>query len=131
MSTYTPFETQVLLLLDRIARALESMAMTQAPAPNYSRTLAAFRSFDFATINATVKTQDSFGPAVVEWGGFTWTRRNSQDKKKGNAIWFSRVIGGTVAEGNVKYARLITFKDNKSEPEPLADEIARKIGNGR
>jgi len=111
-------------VLDRIARALEAIALVQAPAPNYTRPLAAFGTFDFASINALVKAHDASGPTIVEWGGYNWTRRNSVDKKKGNAIWFSRVGGGTVAEGNVKWLRLITFKDKSAEPEPLAEKLA-------
>ena len=117
--TNTEFLAAAVAALNRIATALEILVADQVPAPNYKRTLAQFKTFDWTTINAQVVNADSWGPTQVEWNGRIFTRRNSNDKKKGRAIWFSAVVSGTVAEGNCKWGRLITFKDPTSSPEPL------------
>lgn len=110
---------------NRIATALEIITAAQVPAPNYKRTLAAYADFDWSAIGARVVETDAHGPARVEWNGRIFARRNSADKKKGAAIWYSCVVSGTVAEGNCKWARLISFKDPTSEPEPLDEKISQ------
>ncbi len=102
---------------NRIANALEAIALTNAPAPNFIKPIESYADFDFTTIGALVKARDAHGPTELEWGGYTWTRRSPQNKF-GEAIWFSRPTGKD-AEGNVKYVRLITFKAlTPAEPLP-------------
>ena len=118
------FQTNLVTHLNRIANALEILAIAQVPAPNYKRGLAEYKKFNWGTINATVLNSDQYGAAKVEWNGRIFTRRNSVDKKKGSAIWFSTVLSGNVAEGNLKWGRLISFKDGAGEIEPLDDKLA-------
>ena len=106
--------------LARIANALEAIALTNAPAPNFIKPIAAYADFDFTSIGALVKGRDANGPTELEWGGYLWTRRSPQNKF-GEAIWFSRPTGKD-AEGNVKYIRLITFK-KLTEAEPLPRKV--------
>jgi hypothetical protein len=114
--------------LDRIARALETMAMANAPAPNFAKPISQYAGFDFDSIGATVKASDAHGVTSVEWGGYTWTRRSPQNKF-GEAIWFSRPLG-KAEDGNVKYARLITFRTfSEAEPLPAKTKLAAN-GNG-
>lgn len=124
MTSMTEYEMHNLAVLNRIAQALETIAMSNAPAPNFVKPIGAYATFDFTTIGAIVKARDSNGPTELEWGGYTWTRRSPQNKF-GEAIWFSRAIGKD-AEGNVKYARLITFK-KMTEAEPLPRKVEAMI----
>lgn len=117
---------QLLTTLDRIAGAVEILVAAQVPAPNYKRPMREYKNFDWGAINARAIARDTHGPTQVEWNGRLFTRRNSTDKKKGSAIWYSCVVSGTVSEGNVKWGRLITFKDSASDPEPLDEKIARQ-----
>lgn len=110
-------------VLDRIARSLEAIALTKAPAPNFVRPIAEFAEFDFDSIGAKVTTRDTHGPTALEWGRYSWTRR-SPSNKFGEAIWFSRAVGKD--DTGVKYARLITFKI-ASEAEPLPAKVAAKV----
>jgi len=116
----TEYEMHSLTVLNRIAIALETIAMTNAPAPNFVKPIEAFSNFDFSTIGASVKQMDTYGPSELEWGGYLWTRR-SPTNKFGEAIWYSRAIGKD-AEGNNKYARLISFK-KMSEAEPMPRKV--------
>jgi len=109
--------------LNRIAIALETLAMANAPAPNFAKPIESYRNFDFDSIGATVKATDGNGAIALEWGGYTWTRR-SPSNKFSEAIWFSRPLG-KAEDGSVKYARLITFrKFNEAEPLPRKTEAA-------
>jgi len=110
-------------VLHRIAVALETLAMANAPAPNFAKPIETYKNFDFETIGATVKATDGSGAIALEWGGYTWTRRSPQNKFS-EAIWFSRPLG-KAEDGSVKYARLITFrKFNEAEPLPRKTEAA-------
>jgi hypothetical protein len=106
--------------LGRIANALEAIALTNAPAPNFVKPIDQYGTFDFTSIGALVKGHDASGPTELEWGGYLWTRRSPQNNF-GEAIWFSRATGKD-AEGQVKYSRLITFK-KLSEAEPLPRKV--------
>lgn len=106
--------------LNRIALALEAIALTNAPAPNFVKPIELYADFDFTAIGASVKGRDANGPTELEWGGYLWTRRSPQNKF-GEAIWFSRATGKD-PEGQVKYARLITFK-KLTEAEPLPRKV--------
>lgn len=105
---------------DRIARALEQLAMSNAKEPNFSKPIESYRDFDFETIGATIKARDEHGATALEWGGFIWTRRSPQNKF-GEAIWFSRPLGKK-EDGSVDYARLITFR-KFTEAEPLPRKV--------
>jgi len=113
--------------LHRIATALEAIALSKAPAPNFVRPLGEYAEFDFDSIGAKVAARDRHGPTTLEWGGYQWTRR-SPSNKFGSAIWFSRPIG-KAEDGSVRYARLITFRE-PSEAEPLPEKVAEKVRNG-
>lgn len=114
------YEMQSLAVLNRIAGALETIAMSNAPAPNFVKPIGAYAGFDYTSIGALVKASDANGPTELEWGGYLWTRRSPQNKF-GEVIWFSRCIGKD-ADGTNKYARLITFKQ-MSEAEPLPRKV--------
>ena len=95
--------------LTRIADALEAQARDATPeAPNYSRPLADYPSFDWDSIGAEVVAYDTIGPTQVEWGGQVWTRRSPQNKFA-EAIWYSRSVGKN-ADAENQYVRLISFR---------------------
>jgi len=110
--------------LGRIAAALEAIALTKAPAPNFIRPLADYPAFEFESIGARVTGRDQHGVTAVEWAGYHWTRR-APSNKFGSAIWFSRPAGKDEA-GNVRYVRLITFRE-PTEPEPLPAKVAAQV----
>jgi len=111
--------------LDRIARALETLAMANAPAPNFAKPIETYPDFEFESIGAVVKARDTHGVTSVEWGGYIWTRRSPQNKF-GKAIWFSRPIGKK-PDGENEYARLITFrKFGQADPLPAKVQQAAK-----
>jgi DdrB-like protein len=104
---------------------LRQMAISSNPAPNYQRPLSEYPRFDWASIGATVLKKDGDGAASVEWNGQVFTRRSANNKFDA-AVWFSRCIGKD-ADGNNRYARLITFKA-ASEAEPIAAKAKKAIG---
>ena len=109
----------------RVADALEIVARNTAPeAPNYQRPIGEYTGFDWDSIGAEVIGSDDDGPTVVSWGDFTWQRRAPQNKFA-EAIWFSRPIGKN-ADGQVRYARLITFKTT-GEAEPIPAKWRKAI----
>lgn len=105
----TDFEMQLLTVLDRIARGVETIALSNATEPAFVKSLADYPTFDWSSIGATVTEQDRDGATVVEWGGYSWKRRNPSNNF-GDAIFYTRPIGKK-EDGSNKYARLITFKD--------------------
>src|SRR3990172_12017265 len=110
--------------LNRIASALEAIALTKAPAPNFIRPIADYATFEFESIGARVTGRDQHGVTEVEWAGYQWTRR-SPSNKFGTAIWFSRPAGKDEA-GQVRYVRLITFRES-TEPAPLPGKVAAQV----
>src|SRR3972149_272816 len=110
--------------LNRIASALEAIALTKAPDPNFVRSIAEYGAFDFEAIGAKVTGRDQHGVTAVEWAGYQWTR-HAPSNKFGSAIWFSRAAGKDEA-GNVRYVRLITFRE-MTEPEPLPGKVAAQV----
>jgi hypothetical protein len=111
--------------LARVADALEIVARNTAPeAPNYQRPIGEYTGFDWDSIGAEVIGSDDDGPTVVSWGDFTWQRRAPQNKFA-EAIWFSRPIGKN-ADGQVRYARLISFKTT-GEADPLPPSWRKAI----
>jgi len=117
-------QAATLATLNRIASALEAIALTKAPAPNFVRAIAEYGAFEFESIGAKVTGRDQHGVTAVEWAGYQWTRR-SPSNKFGSAIWFSRAAGKDEA-GNVRYVRLITFRE-MTEPEPLPNKVAAQV----
>jgi hypothetical protein len=111
--------------LQDIESHLRQIAISSNPAPNYQRPLGDYRDFDWASIGAVVLKEDADGATDVEWNGQVFTRRSPQNRF-GAAIWFSRCVGKD-AEGNNKYARLITFK-TPSESGPVAAKAKKEIG---
>jgi hypothetical protein len=117
-------QAATLAVLNRIASALEAIALTKAPAPNFVRPIAEYATFEFESIGAKVVGRDQHGVTAVEWAGYQWTRR-SPSNKFGSAIWFSRAAGKDEA-GNVRYVRLLTFRE-PTKPEPLPDKVMAQI----
>lgn len=118
-------EAQLLTTLSTIAASLDQIARAIAPkAPGYVKALDEFPGYDWETIGATVKQTDQYGAAVVEWGGYTWTRR-SPDNKFGEVIYFSRP-DGKKEDGSVSYQRLITFKV-LSKVEPVSRKVESQL----
>ena len=95
--------------LARIAQAIETIAMSNAPEPRLTRALSEYADFDPASIGAVGKERDKYGWTVLEWGGYDWKRR-SPSNNFAEAIYFSRPIGKK-PDGTNNYARLITFKE--------------------
>jgi len=114
---------QQTLILERLACAVERSITTNAP--NYTRPLESFKTFDWESIGAIVEKSDRYGPAVVSWGGQQFMRRNPSNRF-GDAIWFSRCVGKDDA-GEPRYDRLITFKPINKEVEPVPDRLARFV----
>lgn len=114
----------ILEQLQTISRQIKALAQQLSPeSPNYQRPLHAFNRFNWDSIGAIILHRDDYGPAILEWNGHQWTRRNGSGKF-GNAIWFSRATGS--GDDGTEYARLITFKDY-AKPEPLDDSVASSL----
>src|SRR3972149_535582 len=84
--------------LNRIASALEAIALAKAPAPNFVRSIAEYATFEFESIGAKIVGRDRHGVTAVEWAGYQWTRR-SPSNKFGSAVWFSGAAGQEGARG--------------------------------
>jgi hypothetical protein len=110
--------------LQGIESHLRQIAVSSNPAPNYQRPLTEYADFDWPSIGATVLNRDDDGATVVEWNGQVFTRR-SPNNKFDAAVWFSRCVGKD-ADGNNRYARLISFKA-ASEAEPIAAKAKKAI----
>ena len=107
-------------LLSAMADSMNQLRQAYQPVePDYRRPLAAYATFDWRTIDATVTESDQDGPAIIEWNRHTWKRR-SGDGKYGRAIWYSRPAPTDTDENN--YYRLITFKDY-DQAEPIKPSI--------
>ena len=115
-----------MVALERLADAVERLAPTSTAAPNYTRPLETFKTFDWESIGATVERLDQYGPAIVSWRGQQFVRR-SPSNKFGEAIWYSRCVGKDEV-GENRYERLITFKPiSKTEVEPLPEKVKRLV----
>jgi hypothetical protein len=104
---------------------LRQIAVSSNQAPNYQRLLSEHPHFDWPSIGAAVLNKDADGAASVEWNGKVFTRR-SPNNKFDAAVWFSRCVGKD-ADGNNRYARLISFKA-ASGAEPIAAKAKKAIG---
>src|SRR5687767_15974019 len=94
--------------LEGIDASLRQIAISSNPAPNYHRPLTEYPEFDWTSIGAAILKEDQEGVTAVEWNGQVFTRRSANNKFDA-AVWFSRCTGKD-AEGNNRYARLMTFK---------------------
>lgn len=110
--------------LQGIESHLRQIAISSNPAPNYQRPLSDYPGFDWLSIGATVLKEDGDGATAVEWNGQIFTRRSPHNKFDA-AIWFSRCIGKD-ADGNNRYARLISFKA-VNDAEPIAAKAKQAI----
>jgi ssDNA-binding DdrB-like protein len=121
-------QTEVLRMIAASLQGVEShlrqIAISSNPAPNYQRTLSEYPTFDWSSISATVLSRDDDGATTVEWNGQMFTRR-SADNRFQEAVWFSRHLGQD-ADGNKRYARLITFRA-LSDAEPIAAKAKKAI----
>jgi hypothetical protein len=107
-------------LLERIALAMEAAGDGGGASPNYEVCLTQFKSFDWGAIEAKVEQEDRDGVATVLWRGHRYVRRSAANKFE-PAIWFSRSIGRD-EEGNVQYAKLVTFR-LRPKAEPLPSKV--------
>jgi ssDNA-binding DdrB-like protein len=121
-------QTEVLRMISASLQGVEShlrqIAISSNPPPNYQRALSEYPTFDWSSISATVLSRDDDGATTVEWNGQIFTRR-SADNRFQEAVWFSRHLGQD-ADGNKRYARLITFRA-LSGAEPIAAKAKKAI----
>jgi len=121
-------QNEILRMIAASLRSIEShlrqMAVSSNPAPNYQRTLTEYPTFDWPSIGATVLNRDDDGVTAVEWNGQVFTRRSPTNKFDA-AVWFSRHLGQD-ADGNKRYARLISFRA-LNEAEPIAAKAKKVI----
>lgn len=117
--------TMALEVIANQLQLIRQQLMSSDHVPNYQYDLAAFPSFNWESIGATVTSGDRYGAAAVTWGGHTYIRRSPQNKFE-SAIWFSRSTGKGENGENV-YQRLITFKKGSSKAEPLPERVSRYI----
>jgi ssDNA-binding DdrB-like protein len=110
--------------LEGVELHLRQIAVSSNPAPNYQRPLSEYPTFDRPSIGATVLNRDGDGVMAVEWNGQVFTRR-SPNNKFDAAVWFSRHLGQD-ADGNKRYARLISFRV-LNEAEPIAAKAKKVI----
>jgi hypothetical protein len=110
--------------LEGVESHLRQIAVSSNPAPNYQRSLSEYPIFDWPSIGATVLSRDDDGVTAVEWNGQVFTRR-SPNNKFAEAVWFSRHLGQD-ADGNKRYARLISFRA-LSDAEPIAAKAKKAI----
>jgi hypothetical protein len=110
--------------LQGVESHLRQMAVSSNPAPNYQRPLSEYPIFDWPSIGATVLNRDEDGATAVEWNGQVFTRRSPSNKFDA-AVWFSRHLGQD-ADGNKRYARLISFRA-LTDAEPIAAKAKKAI----
>jgi len=110
--------------LQSIESHLRQIAVSSNPAPNYQRPLSEYLTFDWPSIGATILNRDDDGATSVEWNGQVFTRRSPSNKFDA-AVWFSRHLGQD-ADGNKRYARLITFRA-LNDAEPIAAKTKKAI----
>jgi hypothetical protein len=110
--------------LQGVEAHLRQIAISSNPAPNYQRPLSEYPTFDWSSIGAAVLNRDGDGVTAVEWNGQVFTRRSPSNRYDG-AVWYSRHLGKD-SDGNMRYARLITFKA-LSDAEPIAAKAKKAI----
>src|SRR5215510_4350280 len=110
--------------LEGVELHLRQIAISSNPAPNYQRPLSEYPGFDWSSIGAIVLNRDGDGATAVEWNGQVFTRWSPSNKFQ-EAVWFSRHLGQD-ADGNKRYARLITFRA-LTDAEPIAAKAKKAI----
>lgn len=123
--------------MNRMADAMTGILLHLDPkqaakfaAPGYQRPLAAYATFDWNSIDATVIGFDRHGATEVEHNGVAYRRyRSNDDDPKGIDIRFRRVVAGTPEGKDMVWATLIKFADKrqKDPPRPLRGELAEKV----
>lgn len=101
-------EALTVACLQSIAKSL-ALLSANVPAPHYRRRLNEYAAFDWRAIAAQPTAKDGEGVSEVLWNNHKFVRRHATDKKKGEAIWFSRKLPGQGDSG--QWAILISFKD--------------------
>lgn len=94
-----------------IGRALATSGRPSGDAaPNLSKPLADYPTFDWGTIGATVIDSDRDGATTVEWKNRQFTRRRGNPDYE-PVVYFSRGIGKDKETGKNLYEWLITFRE--------------------
>lgn len=111
------------LTLNRLLEALQAQ-QTDATGPNLRRSLDDYPGFVWASIGAEIIAADADGPTILRYQGQEWKRRTHP--KFGQDIWYSRATGRD-EQGNVAFARLITFGGEDDPVEPLPEKLRRRL----
>jgi hypothetical protein len=103
-------------------------------APNLTRPLADYDTFDFETqipgCLVIARDRDGF-PTEVEFDGRVYRRyRSAEDDAKGRDIRYRCVVSGTVAEKNMVWATLIAFREPKKVRD-LNSSVKAGIAEGK
>jgi hypothetical protein len=103
-------------------------------APNLTRPLADYDTFDFETqipgCLVIARDRDNF-PTEVEYDGRVYRRyRSAEDDVKGRDIRYRCVVSGTVAEKNMVWATLIAFREPKKVRD-LNSSVKAGIAEGK
>ena len=94
-----------------IGRALATSGRPSGDAaPNLSKPLADYPTFNWATIGATVIDSDRDGATTVEWKNRQFTRRRGNPDYE-PVVYFSRGVGKDKETGKNLYEWLITFRE--------------------
>lgn len=96
---------RLIAALERIATALESSS-PGAAGPRYTRPIAEYKNFNWASINAVAEKTDRYGAGVVRWQNHLYVRRSKDDF--GGDVWYSRSVGKD-DNGKSQYDVLIKF----------------------
>lgn len=125
LNGFLEYQRREVLALEQIALCLGQLNLSAtAAAPNYTRALTEFKSFDWNSIGASVIQRDDSGATIVRWGNHDYVRR-SPANKFGEAIWFSRSVGRD-EQGHTTYERLITFK-RMASAEALPQRVRDRV----
>jgi len=115
--------TKIAIHIETIVTLQKSILTTLQPkAPNFKYDLETYFYFDWQKIQATVLTEDAQGASLVQWGGYTWTRRTDAGTY-GDTVWFTRADGKD-SNGKNQYIRLITFK-KMPQAKPMDPRLER------
>lgn len=112
----------LIAVLNRIADALERQL--EPDEEKVSFPLAAYRSFDWSTIGASVLASDADGVSVIRTAAGKICKRRSNDRF-GTEIWFS-YAAGRAASGDTRYVKAVEFKD-VAPPEPLGRKTEQAL----
>jgi len=83
--TMIQLQAATVAVLHRIATALEAIALSKAPAPNFVRPISEYAEFDFNAIGAKVAAHDRHGPTSgAATNGRAARRPTSSDRPSGS-----------------------------------------------